>query len=155
RAVCVGWDKLGSARLGGKPSVVVRDSNGLVRVEKDVATTFVDSSALVNLGKDRGSLDFGGIQVTWKFRGGGGGGLPKKVVNCEWFDADRVGGNVLLRHWQRGDRFQPIGMASAIKLQDFFTNQQVPRERRHQLVLAVSVDNEVFWVEGMRISERF
>jgi tRNA(Ile)-lysidine synthase len=46
-------------------------------------------------------------------------------------------------------------MSSAIKLQDFFTNQQVPRERRHQLVLAVSADNEVFWVEGMRISERF
>jgi hypothetical protein len=46
-------------------------------------------------------------------------------------------------------------MPSAVKLQDFFTSQKVPRERRHQVVLAVSADNQVFWVEGMRISERF
>jgi tRNA(Ile)-lysidine synthase len=153
RAVCVGSDKLGSARLASNPLLVVRDSNGLIRLEKGVSTTFVDSSALLNLGKDRGRVDFGGIQVTWEFRRGGD--LSKKAANCEWFDAGRVGSNILLRHWQPGDRFQPIGMVSAIKLQDFFTNQRVPRERRHQLVLAVSADNQVFWVEGMRISERF
>jgi len=62
---------------------------------------------------------------------------------------------VFLRHWLPGDRFQPIGMPRAIKLQDFFTNQKVPRRRRHELLVATTALGEVFWVETMRISERF
>jgi hypothetical protein len=42
-----------------------------------------------------------------------------------------------------------------MKLQDFFTNQKVPRDRRRQLVVAATAQDEVFWVEGARISERF
>jgi tRNA(Ile)-lysidine synthase len=76
-------------------------------------------------------------------------------VGGECFDAEKVGSPVLLRHWRPGDRFQPIGMASPVKLQDFFTNQKVPRDQRRQLILAVTAKGEVFWVEGMRISERF
>ena len=60
-----------------------------------------------------------------------------------------------MRHWRPGDRFQPIGMACAVKLQDLFTNQKIPRARRRQLLVAATAQGEVFWVEGMRISERF
>jgi tRNA(Ile)-lysidine synthase len=66
-----------------------------------------------------------------------------------------VGSAVILRHWQPGDRFQPIGMSCSVKLQDFFTNQKVPREKRHRLIVGATVQGEIFWVEGMRISERF
>jgi tRNA(Ile)-lysidine synthetase-like protein len=148
-------DKVGSSRRIGEPFVISRDSRGLVRVGKGQPRTFLDSSVLLNLGSGSGKAIFEGIQVNWERKAGKNHKLPKKATNCEWFDADRVTRKILLRHWRPGDRFQPIGMSSAIKLQDFFTNQQVPRERRHQLVLAVSADNEVFWVEGMRISERF
>jgi len=75
--------------------------------------------------------------------------------NREVFDAEKVGSPVVLRFWRPGDRFQPIGMKMPIKLQDFFTNQKVPRGRRHELVVATSSGGEVFWVEGQRISERF
>ena len=54
------------------------------------------------------------------------------------FDADKVGSHVVLRHWQPGDRFQPIGMSKPVKLQDLFTNAKVPRERRHALTLAAA-----------------
>jgi hypothetical protein len=46
-------------------------------------------------------------------------------------------------------------MPTPIKLQDFFTNQKVPRGRRRRLIVAATSKGEVFWVEGMRISERF
>ena len=46
-------------------------------------------------------------------------------------------------------------MGCPVKLQDFFTNQKVPRGRRRQLVVAEAEDGEAFWVEGLRISERF
>jgi tRNA(Ile)-lysidine synthase len=77
------------------------------------------------------------------------------AADREFFDADKVGSLVVVRHWRPGDRFHPIGMACDVKLQDFFTNQKVPRARRHQLLVAETGDGEVFWVEGMRISERF
>jgi tRNA(Ile)-lysidine synthase len=76
-------------------------------------------------------------------------------VGREVFDADAVGGRIRLRHWQPGDRFQPIGMARAVKLQDLFTNLKVARARRRGLTVAVTASGEVFWVEGMRVSERF
>jgi hypothetical protein len=46
-------------------------------------------------------------------------------------------------------------MACPVKLQDFFTNQKVPRTWRRQLLVAATAQGDVFWVEGARISERF
>ena len=73
----------------------------------------------------------------------------------EFFDADKVGGKIILRHWRAGDRFQPIGLKSAAKLQDLFVNAKIPAARRRELVLAATADGEIFWVEGLRIGERF
>jgi tRNA(Ile)-lysidine synthase len=72
----------------------------------------------------------------------------------ELFDAGKIGGKILLRHWRAGDRFQPIGLKSAVKLQDLFTNAKIPRERRRNLVVAEAAGG-IFWVEGLRIGERF
>jgi tRNA(Ile)-lysidine synthase len=73
----------------------------------------------------------------------------------EFFDADKVGNKIILRHWRAGDRFQPIGLQSAAKLQDLFTNAKTPRERRRDLIVAESAGGEIFWVEGLRVSENF
>jgi tRNA(Ile)-lysidine synthase len=73
----------------------------------------------------------------------------------ESFDADAVGDRVVLRHWRRGDRLQPIGMAAAVKIQDLFTNARVPRIERHQRLIATTAGADVFWVEGLRISEKY
>jgi len=73
----------------------------------------------------------------------------------EFFDAERVGAKVVLRHWRPGDRFQPIGMKTAVKLQDWFTNQKIPATRRRELLLATTTAGEIFWVEGQRIGEAF
>ena len=73
----------------------------------------------------------------------------------EFFDAGKVGATIALRHWQPGDRFQPIGMAKRVKLQDLFTNQKVPVAERRRRAVAAAANGEIFWVEGLRISERF
>src|SRR5579859_41469 len=104
---------------------------------------------------EAGEVETSGVRLRWRVRALKGEKRPKAVVGTEFFDADRVGQAILVRHWQAGDRFQPIGMTQAVKLQDFFTNQKVPRERRHQLLLGLTAQGEVFWVEGMRIAERF
>jgi tRNA(Ile)-lysidine synthase len=73
----------------------------------------------------------------------------------ELFDADKVGPSIVLRHWQPGDRFQPIGLPRPTKLQDLFVNLKIPRPQRHNLLLAATPADEIVWVEGLRISERF
>jgi tRNA(Ile)-lysidine synthetase-like protein len=84
-----------------------------------------------------------------------GARLPSLGAHREFFDAGDVGNRVILRHWRRGDRFQPIGMKSPVKLQNLFTNQKIARKRRHTLIVATTADGEIFWVEGLRIGERF
>jgi tRNA(Ile)-lysidine synthase len=81
--------------------------------------------------------------------------LPTRKAGTEYLDAELVGSKVVLRHWRKGDRFQPIGMSTEVKLQDLFVNQKVPRAHRHKLVLAETEKGHIFWVEGLRISERF
>jgi hypothetical protein len=36
-----------------------------------------------------------------------------------------------------------------------FVNAKVPAARRRQLVVATTAAGEIFWVEGLRIGERF
>ena len=71
------------------------------------------------------------------------------------FDADKTGSHIVLRHWQPGDRFQPIGLKSPVKLQDLFVNAKIPPPAGGELVLATTKAGEIFWVEGLRIGENF
>lgn len=135
----------------------VRDLTGIVTVRTLKRPVFRTDLLELDLRDRRGKVSFGGAEIGWRITRKPRtteSCAPTQVVGREVFDADRVGGRVLLRHWQPGDRFQPIGMRSAVKLQDFFANRKVPRERRHELIVGVSESGEVFWVEGMRIGER-
>jgi len=77
---------------------------------------------------------------------------PVKQVG-ELFDADRIGKSIHIRQWQPGDRFQPIGLRSAVKLKELFTNAKVPAAAKRQRLVACTATDEIFWVEGLRIGE--
>lgn len=53
-----------------------------------------------------------------------------------------------------GDRFVPLGGPGQMKLQDFFVNLKLPRRERAQTLL-VCCGQEIAWVVGYRIDERF
>jgi len=133
----------------------VRDRDGLVHVRRAMAEEFRAGTRQVHLRGRAGEMQFGGVRISWRICRQRGNKRSGSAAHSEHFDADKVGPAVVLRHWRPGDRFQPIGMGCSVKLQDFFTNQKVPREKRHRLVVAGTAQGEVFWVEGMRISERF
>lgn len=99
---------------------------------------------------------FGGLQVRWRIRVRKPGSVARLAGagGREVLDAGAVGDRVTLRHWQRGDRFRPLGMTGTAKLQDLFVNARVPREQRHVRVVAVSGEGEIFWVEGLRPAEQ-
>jgi tRNA(Ile)-lysidine synthase len=137
------------------PKSVSRDPDGLVHVQTAAPIQFNTESRKLSLARAAGGTTFNGVSIAWRLKGRRGMVLPPRRLGTEYFDAERVGGRIVLRHWQTGDRFQPIGMPTAVKLQDLFVNQKVPRELRHRLVVAESAKGDIFWVEGMRISERF
>jgi len=85
----------------------------------------------------------------------GGHALPRRRAGVEFFDAATVGSRFVLRYWQPGDRFQPIGLSAPAKLQDLFTNAKIPRAERHRRVVAEAADGRILWVEGLRIGEAF
>jgi tRNA(Ile)-lysidine synthase len=111
--------------------------------------------AEVQLGAGEGKARFERLEIHWRFSSRKASLLLRSLPSREIFDADAVGPAVVLRHWQPGDRFRPIGMPGAVKLQDLFTNLKIPRTERHELVVATTEGGEVFWVERLRIGERF
>jgi tRNA(Ile)-lysidine synthase len=58
-----------------------------------------------------------------------------------------------VRSWRAGDRFHPLGLQGSKKLQDFFVDAKVPRERRDQVPI-VTDQRGILWVGGLRIDER-
>jgi tRNA(Ile)-lysidine synthase len=67
-------------------------------------------------------------------------------------DATAVAHGLCVRRRLPGDRFQPLGMTGHKKLQDFFTDAQVPRDERDTVPLFVS-PRGIVWVGGLRVAE--
>jgi tRNA(Ile)-lysidine synthase len=134
---------------------VSRDAGGGLKLREQPSAEFNPNELEVNLAGRAGGASFDGVKFSWRFDAAKNFQRPGKKIGCEFFDAEKVGCKMVLRHWRAGDRFQPIGLKSAAKLQDLFTNQKIPHERRRKLIVATAATGKIFWVEGLRISENF
>jgi tRNA(Ile)-lysidine synthase len=132
---------------------VARNEFGEIQLREELKSKFNANELAVNLSGRAGEAIFAGTKFNWKIDGSRGRSPHQN--QREFFDADKIGGEFILRHWRAGDRFQPIGLRLAVKLQDLFTNAKIPRARRRDLILATVKNGEIFWVEGLRISENF
>jgi tRNA(Ile)-lysidine synthase len=145
-------------RIMTKPGVQVwRDAAGTVHLGRVRRPAFNQAQQTVELSGSKGRIRFGRLCLDWRVeRTAPGRRAPlPRAPSTEFFDAARVGVRISLRHWRPGDRFQPIGLPQPVKLQDLFTNLKVPRRQRHERVVATTAEGEPFWIEGLRISERF
>ena len=50
---------------------------------------------------------------------------------------------------------RPSGLGGTKTLQDLFTDRKVPRELRRTLPIVVTGDDEIVWVAGVAVDERF
>ena len=141
----------------GPELALFRDRAGRIARKSPVRSGFCWGEAMLELNGSSAKTTFGGMEIRWEiiFTGHRVKRAPTFAAGVEYFDADKVGSNVVLRHWRPGDRFQPSGLGAPVKLQDLFTNEKIPRPARHQLVVAATASGELFWVEGLRIAERF
>ena len=70
-------------------------------------------------------------------------------------DADKIQFPLTLRHWRHGDRFHPLGMKGSKLLSDFFVDQRFTEAQKENVLLLVAADNQILWVVGHRIDDRF
>ncbi len=68
-------------------------------------------------------------------------------------DLDVAGQELTVRGRRRGERFQPLGMESPKKLQDFMVDARIPRPWRDRVPLVCSPQH-ILWVVGWRIDHR-
>jgi tRNA(Ile)-lysidine synthase len=143
---------------------VARNGFGKIQLREESKPDFNANELVADLSGRAGEVIFSGTKFNWQRIGSRRRSLHQKKTESgkrkagasqEFFDADKVGNKTILRHWRAGDRFQPIGMKSPKKLQDLFVNAKIPREQRRNLILAEAENGEIFWVEGLRISENF
>lgn len=77
------------------------------------------------------------------------------VVADPWhadLDFGAVGAQLLVRCRRPGDRFVPLGMDRAKKLQDFLVDAKVPRLERDEVPL-ITGGERIAWLAGLRIAE--
>jgi tRNA(Ile)-lysidine synthase len=72
----------------------------------------------------------------------------------EIMSAALLTGSLTLRAWRPGDRFRPLGLPGAKKLQDFFVDAKVPCDERRRVPLLMAGDR-IAWVVGHRIADEF
>ncbi|NOS68783.1 MAG: tRNA lysidine(34) synthetase TilS, partial [Verrucomicrobia bacterium] len=107
-------------------SAMVHDGLGKVSLRKIVSKQFRTQQHSATLKGASGQIAFGEGVINWQRTSLRGNILVTRSKGTEFFDADKIGSRIVLRHWRAGDRFQPIGMEHFVKLQDWFTNRKIP-----------------------------
>jgi len=74
--------------------------------------------------------------------------------NLADLDFDKLIFPLIIRHWQEGEYFQPLGMTGLKKMSDFFIDEKysIP-EKENAWIL--SSGNQVVWIVGKRLDDRF
>ena len=69
-------------------------------------------------------------------------------------DLDRLRFPLLVRPWEKGDFFHPLGMQGKKKLSDFMIDEKIPVNLKKDVMVLLS-GNAIAWVINHRIDNRF
>ena len=84
-----------------------------------------------------------------------GNELPKSPdSNTAYLDFDVLGDSLLVRNWEQGDFFIPLGMKGKKKVSDYMIDTKIPVSLKKD-VLVLESPGGLCWIVGMRIDERF
>ncbi|MHC6181419.1 tRNA lysidine(34) synthetase TilS [Clostridium sp. JNZ X4-2] len=72
----------------------------------------------------------------------------------QYFDYDKVRGDIILRNRKKGDKLIPLGMFGNKKLKDLFIDLKISKDKRDSIPL-ICFGDKIAWVVGYRISEIF
>ena len=81
--------------------------------------------------------------------------ILEKENDLAFLDLEKLDFPLILRKWEKGDFFYPIGMKGKKKLSDFFTDNKFSIMEKEQVYLLTSSKNEIIWIIGHRLDNRF
>ncbi len=79
--------------------------------------------------------------------------IPEKTYT-KWFDYDKIGESMLLRHRHKGDFFIINRQGNKKTLKEYMIHEKIPQEIRDELFM-LAVDNHIIWLIGYRISQHY
>ena len=72
-----------------------------------------------------------------------------------YLDFEKTGEFIGARFFQPGDHFVPLGMRGHKKLKSYFVDRKIPREKRPFIPILTNAEDDIIWIYGERISDRF
>lgn len=106
---------------------------------------YIENEGIFSIGN--GELEVSGIDIGVPFE------LPADSKTA-FFDGSCLSFPLKVRKWRQGDVFQPLGMSGSKKVSDLLIDMKVPLAKKADVLILESA-NEIAWVIGYRISERF
>lgn len=77
------------------------------------------------------------------------------ALNKAFVNAGKLIFPLVLRNWQNGDKFIPLGMRSLKKVSDYFIDEKVPLHLKATTPILVNGNGEIIWIVGMRQDNRY
>lgn len=77
--------------------------------------------------------------------------LDKNPQNA-MLDLERLSLPLVIRTWEEGDRFIPLGMKNSKKISDFLIDLKIPLLKKKGIKVLVS-EGEIAWVIGLRVAD--
>jgi len=78
----------------------------------------------------------------------------RKARSIACLDFEKLQFPLLIRKWQQGDYFQPLGMTGFKKVSDFFIDEKIPVNEKEKIWLLCSGE-KIVWIMNHRIDNRF
>ena len=121
--------------------------NDLVIVEKNVSVT---ANQFIHPATE--NIIFAAHEMTLKF--------TEEIkfesdANKAFVNAGKLIFPLVLRNWQNGDKFVPLGMRSLKKVSDYFIDEKVPLHLKNTTPILVNGNGEIVWIAGMRQDNRY
>jgi tRNA(Ile)-lysidine synthase len=80
--------------------------------------------------------------------------ISNPLPNCIFVDEDTLQFPLQIRKWTVGDAFYPFGMIGKKKISKYFKDEKMSLIQKENTWILCS-NNQIVWVIGMRMDERF
>ncbi|MCG9879391.1 MAG: tRNA lysidine(34) synthetase TilS [Bacteroidia bacterium] len=74
--------------------------------------------------------------------------------NTWWLDADKISLPLVIRPWQQGDKFAPLGLNQTQKISDYFTNKKLNLFQKESAWI-METHNQICFIGPYQIDNRF
>ncbi len=104
---------------------------------------------------EENSDKFSNLKISFKFDIIEGSSLGRENKNVVYVDKALLNYPLIVRKWEKGDYFYPIGMQGRKKLSKFFKDGKISIFEKEKTWLLCSAKNEIIWIIEKRLDNRF